>query len=189
MPTGIAALDRSLGGGLPPGRLTELVSPVAGSGGQLVLAQLLATTRASRQRVALIDAADGFAPETIPGDALAHLIWIRPPTLDEALAATDILVRDGNYAVVVLDLRGVPESALLRTPKALWHRLHRATESRPTAVLVQTTRGIVPAVSSRLQLSALPGNATRCITRTALTAQLTVEIVRGPVTETEELAG
>jgi len=38
--------------------LTELVSAAPGTGGQTVFAQLLRTTRAARQRVALIDGAD-----------------------------------------------------------------------------------------------------------------------------------
>src|ERR1700749_1804989 len=76
-PTGVPAIDEALKGGLPAGRLTELVSKVAGSGGQTVLAQLLATTRAARQRAALVDAADGFAPDSVPRDALRHLVWAR----------------------------------------------------------------------------------------------------------------
>ena len=43
--TGIRALDDALDGGLPAGRLTELVSP-PGTGGQTVLAQLLGAVRA-----------------------------------------------------------------------------------------------------------------------------------------------
>ncbi len=42
--TGVPGLDGPLGGGLPAGRLTELVAP-AGTGGQTVLAHLLASAR------------------------------------------------------------------------------------------------------------------------------------------------
>ncbi|MDB6169075.1 MAG: hypothetical protein JWM88_1939 [Verrucomicrobia bacterium] len=187
--TGVGPIDDALGGGLPPGQLTELVSTMAGSGGQLVLARLLVTTRAERQRVALVDGVDGFSPESVPMDALRHLVWIRPRTLQEALAAADVLVRDGNYAVVVLDLRGMNERALLNTPKSLWHRLQRAAESRPAAVLVQTTRGLVPAVPWRLTLSKPFGLAASRLSQEKLLAQLTVEIVRGHVMPAEELAG
>jgi len=186
--TGVAAVDDALGGGLPAGRLTELVSPVAGSGGQLVFTQLLVTTRRERQRVALVDAADGFAPETLPDDALRHLVWVRPGKLSETLAAADVLVRDGNYAVVVLDLRGVARRELGRIPKTQWHRLHRAAESRPTAVLVQTPEALVPAVPWRLVLETPSGWEARRSPREQLLAQLTVQCTRGhaPV---EELAG
>lgn len=188
MPTGVPAIDNALGGGLPPGKLTELVSESVGCGGQLALVQLLLTTRLARQRVALVDGADGFSPDSVPADALKHLVWVRPGTLAETLAATDVLVRDGNYAVVAIDLRGLPECDLLRIPKAQWHRLQRAAESRPAAVLVQTTRGLVPAVPWRLTLRTPRGLAAGRIERKRLVGDLTVEVTRGH-TAVEELAG
>lgn len=175
--TGVAAIDEA--GGLAVGRLTELVSAEPGSGGQLTFTSLLITTRRERQRVALVDAADGFSPESVPADALRHLVWVRPATLAEAMAATDLLVRDGNYAVVVLDLRGIAERALLTLPKASWHRLQRAVESRPTAGLVQTTVGVVPAVPCRLRLTGAAGLAVRRMPRSQLLAELGVQHVRG----------
>ncbi len=113
MPTSVASIDEALGGGLPAGRLTELVSAVPSGGGQTVIARLLAATRGARQRMALIDGADGFAPEALPPGDLRHLVWVRCRLPEQAFAVADILVRDGNYAVVVLDLRGCPERAPL----------------------------------------------------------------------------
>lgn len=188
VPTGVAALDAALGGGLPAGRLTELVAPPA-SGGQLVFAQLLRTTRAARQRVALVDAADSFAPEAIPADALRHLVWVRPRQLDAALAATDVLVRDGNYAAVVLDLRGVAGRELDRTPKTRWHRLHRAAATQPGAVLVLSAFPVVPSVPWRLVLSATPDGCSPRTAREHLVAQFTVATTRGHAALVEELAG
>lgn len=182
-------MDAALGGGLPAGRLTELVSEVAGSGGQLVLTRLLVTTRAARQRVALIDGADGFAPEAMPADALRHLVWVRPRQLEETLAAADLLVRDGNYAVVVLDLRGIAERMLRRTPSAHWHRLHRAAQSRPTAVLVQTPFPLVPAVPWRLTLPIPQGLVVRRQPQALLADQLVVETARGCLARGEERVG
>jgi hypothetical protein len=186
VPTGVAGLDEALGGGLPAGRLTELVSEAASSGGQLVLARLLAATRAARQRVALVDGADGFAPEAIPTDALRHLVWVRAHNLDEALAAADVLVRDGNYAAVVIDLRGIAERVLRRTPSPSWHRMHRAAENRPAAVLVQTPFALVPAVPWRLTLRAAQGLAQRRRSQAELAAALAVELVRGQAAAQEQ---
>ena len=132
------------------------------------MTRLLVTTRNARQRVALVDAADGFAPECVPGDALRHLVWVRPRSLAETMAAADVLVRDGNYAVVIMDLRGLAERELLTLPKAQWHRLQRAAESRPAAVLVQTTRGLVPAVPWRLLLRTTHGLGMRRVPQTPL---------------------
>lgn len=187
--TGVAAIDNALGGGLPTGRLTEITSPHPGSGGQLLLCQLLLTMRAARQRVALVDAMDGFTPESVPDDALRHLVWVRPKGLSDALVATDVLVRDGNYGLVALDLRGIAERELQSTPKGVWHRLHRAAEDQPTAVLVQTTVGLVPAVLHRLELRSNVGLAGLRRTWTELLAGLTVETVRGRYRQAEELAG
>ena len=179
VPTGVGPIDDALGGGLPGGRLTELVSAAPGTGGQTVVAQLLRTTRRARLRVALIDGADGFVPAEVPSDVLRHLVWVRGRSAVEAFAAADILVRDGNYAVVLLDLRGLPERVLLKTPQTTWHRLRQATESGSVAVLVQSTFPLVPAVPWRLVLNLPLGLGTRRTARTALANGFTVEVARG----------
>ncbi len=186
--TGVRSIDEALGGGLPAGRLTELVSGGPGSGGQLVLARLLMTTRMERKRIALVDVADGFSPDSVPPDALQHLVWVRPLNLADALAAMDVLVRDGNYAAVVLDLRGVGERVQLNIPKSHWHRLQRAAESRPAAVLIQTTVNVVPAVPGRLILTVPQGLSARRKTQDELLAHLGLAQVRGHALR-EERAG
>jgi hypothetical protein len=148
----VRSIDDALGGGLPAGRLTELVSAVPSGGGQTVIARLLEAAQAARQRIALVDGADGFAPGAVPGDALRHLVWVRCRLPEQAFSVADILVRDGNYAAVILDLRGCAERVLRRTPASTWYRLQRAAESGSVAVLVQTTSPLVPAVPWRLVL-------------------------------------
>src|SRR5580692_11608467 len=87
VPASVRAIDDALGGGLPAGRLTELVSPVPSGGGQTVLASLLAATQAARQRIALIDGSDAFAPGAVPADMLRHLVWVRCRAPGETCAA------------------------------------------------------------------------------------------------------
>lgn len=178
VPTGVASIDEALGGGLPAGRLTELVSAGPSSGGQTVLVRLLCATRSARQRVALVDAADGFAPEAAPPDALRHLVWVRSPTADAALAAADVLVRDGNYAVVVLDLRGIPIRSLRRCPAAGWYRLQRAAEGGAAAVLVQTPCRLVPAAARRLVLRLPRRLEDAALSQEALAARVVAEMER-----------
>jgi hypothetical protein len=178
VPTGVRPIDEALGGGLPASRLTELVSSTPGSGGQTILAAMLRSTRLARQRMALIDAADGFVAEDVPPDHLRHLVWVRAHGASEAFAAADVLVRDGNYAVVVLDLRGLAERTLLRTPVTTWHRLRHAAEASPSAVLVQTTTGLVPTVPCRLLLREPVPLARRRMPRSELAASIVVEIER-----------
>src|SRR4051812_38441995 len=72
--TGIPALDQAAGG-LPLSAVTELVCAAPSCGSQLLLGQLLTVTRATRTRVALIDALDSFDPDSFPPDLLSHLVW------------------------------------------------------------------------------------------------------------------
>jgi hypothetical protein len=189
VPTGVPAIDEALGDGLPASQLTELVSAAPSSGGQLILAQLLETTRAARQRLALIDAADGFAPHAISPDALRHLVWVRCRSLADALAVADVLVRDGNYAAVVLDLRGVAERTLRQQPGTVWHRLHRVIENSAPSVLALTPCPLIPAVAWRLVLSTPHRLAARRMSQEQLATTLTVEIARGHAGGALERAG
>lgn len=185
VPTGIDALDTALGGGLPAGQLTECV---AAAGGQLVLSRLLETTRASRQRVALIDAMDTFTPDAVAPDALRHLVWARCRHPEETFPVADILVRDGNYAVVMIDLRDAPASTLNRTPSTTWHRLHRVAERQTAAILILSRQGLVPAVPFRLQLTLPLTLASLHQTHADLLQSLHVEVLRGASLATEKSA-
>jgi hypothetical protein len=189
VPASVRPVDDALGGGLPAGRLTELVSGVPSGGGQTVLASLIAATQAARQRIALVDGSDAFAPEAVPGDMLRHLVWVRCRTPEQAFAAADILVRDGNYAVVVLDLRGCAERALRRTPASLWYRLQRAAEGGSVAVLVQTQSPLVPAVPMRLVLDRPMSLADADAERDDVAGRIGVRTERSHLQDMEELAG
>jgi hypothetical protein len=188
VPVSVGPVDDALGGGLPAGRLTELVSPGASGGGQTVIARLLAATQAARQRMALVDGSDGFAPGAVPAEMLRHLVWVRCRAPGEAFAAADILVRDGNYAVVVLDLRGCAERVLRRTPASTWYRLQRAAEASSVAVLVQTESLLVPAVPWRLILGGALSLADADAPREDVAGRLAVRTERSPVSATEEVA-
>jgi hypothetical protein len=185
----VRSIDDALGGGLPAGRLTELVSAVPSGGGQTVVAKLLAATQAARQRMALIDGADGFAPEAVPVGVLRHLVWVRCRAPEQAFAAADILVRDGNYAAVVLDLRGCAERMLRRSPASAWYRLQRAAEGGSVAVLVQTTSPLVPAVPWRLVLDTPLSLADVGAPREAVAGRLAVRTDRSHAQAIESLAG
>jgi hypothetical protein len=169
--------------------VTELVSAAPSSGGELVFAALLAATRAARLRIALIDAADGFAPRNHRADLLRHLVWVRPRSLPEALECADVLVRDGNYAVTVFDTRGIPARVLRRQPAGAWHRLRLSAELNPGAVLVQSAAGFVPAVPWRLVLRTPARLDDLRRTLAERMEVLAVEVERGHAAAGEELAG
>ena len=149
--TGIPAIDEATGG-LPLSAVTEIVCAAPSCGSALLLGELLAVTRANRQRVALIDSADSFDPSSFEDDLLAHVLWVRCHTTTEALNAVDLLARDANLGLVLLDLRWAPESDLRRTPATQWYRLQRAVEPTDLALVVETPRASVPSAQLRLVL-------------------------------------
>jgi len=151
LPTGLPAIDAA--GGLPRGAVTELTCPASGGGASLLLGGLLAASRAGGGRVALVDPHNAFDPDSFPATTLQHLVWVRCPTPDQALAAADLLVRDANFNRVVLDLRRLPEPALRRIPATHWHRLRLAAETAGNTLLVQTAVAAVPGTRLRLALA------------------------------------
>jgi hypothetical protein len=78
IPTGFAALDALLGGGVPRGQITELVGR-ASSGRTSVVFSLLAEATTRGEIAAYIDATDCFDPESAQkaGIALQRLLWVR----------------------------------------------------------------------------------------------------------------
>ena len=154
LPTELPAWDEPAGGGLPLGAVTEVVCASPSCGGQLLLGQLLAVTRARRQRVALVDCTDAFDPASFPADLLAHLVWVRGnQDVAAALAATDLLARDANLGLVLLDLRRAALTALRRTPPTLWYRLQRAVEGTDLALVVETPCPLVASAQLRFELT------------------------------------
>ena len=103
LPTGLEQLDRMLAsGGLPRGRLTEVV----GASGKLTLLRPVVAAAVKRgERVAYIDASRTLAPRDWAEFAeRADSLWVvRPPLLAKAAWCADVLLRSGSFALVVLD--------------------------------------------------------------------------------------
>ena len=177
LPTGVPALDRTVGG-LPLGAITEIVCAAPSCGSHLLLGQFLTATRATRTRVALIDSTDSFDPASFPGDLLAHLVWVRCATTTTAVNAADLLARDANLGLIVLDLRRAAAGDLQRIPSPQWYRLQRAVESAGLALVVQTPWAAVPSAQLRLILSASHDVSALDHERPALTAQLAPTLQR-----------
>lgn len=151
LPTGIPAID-SAAGGLPLSAVTELVCTAPSCGSQSLLGELLAVTRSARTRVALVDGSDSFDPSSFRDDLLTHLLWVRCRSREEAMHVVDLVARDANLGLVLLDLRRASEGELRKTPATQWYRLQRAVESTDLALVVQTPRPSVPSAKLRLRL-------------------------------------
>ena len=134
LPTGIAPLDVVLlGGGLPRGRLTEIVGST-GSGKTTIARVLVETTVAAHGWVAYID-----AQRTLDARDWVHLgdaegMWmIRPHDASRAAWCADVLLRSSAFALVILD--GAPVLS-----KAAAVRLTRLARESNAALLVMGER-------------------------------------------------
>ncbi len=99
--TGLAQLDRALGGGIPRGRVTEISGPLA-VGKTALLRRLVTQVLHTGAWVAWIDAKRTLAPA--PWTALgARFVVIRPPDTKRSAWTADLLLRSGVFALVVID--------------------------------------------------------------------------------------
>jgi hypothetical protein len=134
LPSGVQSIDALLNGGIPQGRISELVGPLSSGKTALLLALLAAATRRD-ELVACVDVADTLHPGSLAtaGADLERLLWVRPPSVTDALRCTELLLQAGGFAVVGLDL-GAPLLRPLRSH--IWPRLLRAAEQSHTALVV-----------------------------------------------------
>lgn len=177
--TGIEVLDETLGGGLPRGALTEVVAAPDSRGAQSLLVQVIRAARRERQFVALIDALDRFDPATAGAEALPHLLWVRCQEAAQALQAADLLMRDENFPVLLVDLRDASAQALRQAHATLWYRLQRVGAQHGSVCLVFTPRPMVPSAELRLELSnASLGLASLEQPPGAVHAQLEAQVLR-----------
>lgn len=150
--SGIAKLDERLGGGFPKSAISEVVAPKRGCGSALLLLQLLRRAATTNQFSALVDGLDSFDAATVEQSTLSHLLWIRCQTADEAIKATDLVLRDGNLPVVLLDLALNPDAQLRKIPAPTWYRFQRIVEESTATFIVLTPRAMISPAQVRVTL-------------------------------------
>ncbi|MCC5805988.1 MAG: hypothetical protein JJU00_06630 [Opitutales bacterium] len=174
--TGAAGLDAALRGGWRRGECHEVVEGRAGAGGTLVLELCLEAARRERGFAALVDGADGFAPEAVDAAVLPHLFWVRcGGETAAALRAAELLARDANFLFLLLDLRGHAAAELRRIPAGGWYGLQRAAKRSGQALVVFAEVSCVAAASVRLALEERYGAEALEAERAELTAALRPE--------------
>jgi hypothetical protein len=154
LPTGMAALDARLGGGLPRGQVSELTG-VRSSGRTSLMSAMLAAATHRSELVALVDPLDMFDPESAAscGVLLDRVLWLRGDAssrgpertraqpvyeraLDRGVKALNLVLQAGGFDLVVFDMADVPADAIRRLPFTTWFRLQRVVEGSRTACLV-----------------------------------------------------
>jgi hypothetical protein len=153
--TGLPALDRQLGGGLPLGHFSEIVGPRSSGRTSLLMAMLAAAT-VRGELAALVDTFDVFDVESMAaaGVRLDRLLWVRGETctpafplltsrqagadraIERAVKAMNLILQAGGFNLVALDLADAPSQALRRIPMTTWMRLQRVLEGQPAAAVM-----------------------------------------------------
>src|SRR5438552_2824675 len=191
--TGLSFLDQTIGGGLPKGAITELISSQVSAGSASLIHALIQSasgtavpavgqagilSAAGRTRcgepamkdsagetpsfptdkmsvprpVALIDGRDSFDPQPLGNACLRHLLWVRCNKAFEAIKAADLLLRDGNFPLVIVDLVLNPPEELRKIPQTSWYRLQRLVEPISAVCLVLTRQSMVGSAQLKIVL-------------------------------------
>jgi hypothetical protein len=150
--TSLAVFDQIVGGGLPKGAITELINSRNGAGSASLVHAFIYGAYRDNYFVALIDGRDSFDPCALPNSILHQLLWVRCTKAVEAVKAADLLLRDGNFPLVIVDLILNSPEELRKIPQTTWYRLQRLIESVPTACLVLTRYEMVSSAQLKLVL-------------------------------------
>jgi len=134
--TGLAEIDRALGGGFPRGRVSEVVGPFCCGRTSLALA-LLARVTAQGELAVVVDPSDGFdaASAAEAGVDLERVLWVRPPGLGPALRSVEHVLQTGGFPLVLLDLALEPGASPC-IPNSAWPRLRKATAASAAAFVL-----------------------------------------------------
>jgi hypothetical protein len=163
--TGLSFLDQTIGGGLPKGAVTELISPQVSAGSASLIHALIQNASGTAvpavgptgilSAVALIDGHDSFDPQPLGNASLRHLLWVRCNKAFEAIKAADLLLRDGNFPLVIVDLVLNPPAELRKIPQTSWYRLQRLVEPTSAICLVLTRQSMVDSAQLKIVLENL----------------------------------
>lgn len=187
--TGIPAIDREAGG-IPKGALTQICAPVGiTSGRTTLLLSLLAQVTRKEQFCAVVDAGDHFDPESANavGVCLSRLLWVRcgdrgMKSVEQAFKAADILIQNGGFGVIALDLGNVDEKLIRKIPLTTWFRFARLMEAMPTALVVMLSHSAAQSCAAlTLNMDASPqwlGIGTASHTQMISSVQFELEIGR-----------
>src|ERR1043166_3690859 len=150
--TGLPFLEEPIRGGLPRGAITELISPGTSAGSASLIHALVHCAYRDNYFLALIDGRDSFDPCELDNAWLQHLLWVRCSKASEGVKAADLLLRDGNFPLVIVDLVMNAPNELRKIPQTNWYRLQRLVEALPTACLVISRQSMVSSAQLNIVL-------------------------------------
>jgi hypothetical protein len=173
--TGLAALDAAEGG-LRRGALTEISSSPAN--GALFIDVILRSVVRGGAFAALVDAGGTFDPDSFDAGMLLRLLWVRCTDVSAAMKAADLLLRDGNLPILLLDLQRITRAQLGRkSPASTWHRFQRLAEQTSVACLILTRQPLVESAQVRIALQRRWTLAAQRQRRSELAAGLKAQVI------------
>jgi recA bacterial DNA recombination protein len=152
LPTHLSFLDAITGGGFPKSAITELISPRPSAGSASLIHALLRSAQRDQYFIALIDGSDSFDSGSSTNFALRHLLWIRCRKAFDAVKAADLLLRDGNFPLVIVDLVLNPAEELRKIQQTSWYRLQRLAEAVPSVCLIINRQSMVSSAQLKIVL-------------------------------------
>ena len=149
--TGARCLDQA---GIPRGTLTEVVGPACApsSGGALLINSILDAAVTDQRTIILIDGRDSFDPTSNGAELCQQLLWVRCHKASEAIRSADLLLRDGNLPLVLMDLQLNTIKELQKIPGTTWFRLRNLAEQSAAALIALTPIQIIASAHQRLHL-------------------------------------
>ena len=146
--TGCRPFDQK--GGFLQGAITEVCG--SGAGGSLLLTAMVDAAARDGFFIGFIDAVNSFEPSDWADEHLRRILWVICGATAPAIRAADILLRDGNLPVVILDLQMMPAAQLRRIPVNTWHRFQRVLEPTGTVFVVLSPQPLVESVPVRMAI-------------------------------------
>lgn len=140
--TGIQSLDRTVGG-IPKSGLTQICAPAVSTGRTTLLLSVMQKVTSQEESCALVDASDCFDPASAEaaGIDMPRLLWVRCAggkgmrSLEQAFKAADIIVQNGGFGLIAVDLGNIEERLVRKVPLSTWFRFARVVEKMPTALV------------------------------------------------------
>ena len=154
--TGAACLDDK---GIPRGTLTEIIGPAStpSSGGALLINSILDAAVTDQRTIILIDGRDSFDPASNGAELCRQLLWVRCHRAGEAIRSADLLLRDGNLPLVLMDLQLNTSRELKNVPGTTWFRLRNLAEDTSAALIALTPLQIITSAHQRFHLPSPKG--------------------------------
>ncbi len=151
--SGCPVWDEILGGGLCAGGLHECVVVTENSGASTVLDHFIRLAAGMGERVAYIDLNGHWDATPLADGVLAHVLWVTPETLQPALAAADVVLRDGNFQWLLFDLRSIGFRATRSVSSTLWYRMQRLCGRHGVCAVFFTREKLIPSAQRTFYLT------------------------------------